>query len=435
MGTPAMLRFWIVTIALLAMGTAARAQAPDPCPAGLPADTACYTGRDQNGAFYLIAVPQDWNGTLLLYNRGGPSLGLPGPVGAAGLGPHFLITLGEGFALGATSYRRGGWAVSEGAEDTENLRRIFSDRVAFPSRTVAYGTSYGGIVTSILAEKYGTYFDAAMPLCNLGAGTRRHSYLYIDLRTIFQYYCQNHPRPEETQYDLYLGLAPGTTMTQADLTQRLNECTGINLPPAQRSDEQRRNLANILGVTQIPQGGLPGQLSDATFHLREISQVEAAGGNALPNADVVYRGSDDDEALNLGVQRYISSEDAVALLSADADPTGLVSIPIIGMHAVNDPVLFVEQESAYRDVFEQAGTLDYLFQTYTTAGGHCGFTTSEFEAVFHATLDWVETGIRPTQEGIAASCADFQAIYGDGCRFDPNYLPAPYESRVPARSP
>lgn len=430
-----MLRLWMSTIASLVLGSSVRAQPPDPCPVGLPETTACYSGRDPNGAYYLIAVPEAWNGTLLLYNHGGPSLGSPGPLAAGGLGPRFQVILGEGFALGASSYRRGGWAVTEGAEDTENLRQIFSERVATPSRTVAYGTSYGGIVTSILAEKYGTSFDAAMPLCNLGAGTRRHSYLYIDLRSVFQYFCHNHPRLDETQYDLYLGLAPGTTMTQADLTQRLNECTGINLPPAERTDEQRRNLANIVSVTQIPQGGLAGQLSDATFHLREISQVELAGRNALPNADVVYRGSDDDEALNLGVARYSSSEEAVAILSADADPTGLVSIPIMGMHAVNDPVLFVEQESAYRDVFEQAGTLDYLFQTYTTAGGHCGFTTSEFEAVFHATLDWVETGIRPTQDGIVASCAAFQAIYGDACRFDPNYLPAPYESRVPARNP
>jgi pimeloyl-ACP methyl ester carboxylesterase len=431
-----MVGLWVsLSIVSLASESGAPGRAPDPCPSGLPDKTRCYSGRDQNGAYYLIAVPDAWNGALVLYNHGGPNLGSPGPVGAAGLGPRFQVILGQGFALGASSYRRGGWAVSEAAEDTENVRRIFIQRAGVPSRTLAYGTSYGGIVTSILAERYGSHFDAAMPLCNLGAGTRRHAYLYIDLRTVYQYYCHNHPRADETQYDLYLGLAPGESMTQADLTRRLNECTGVGLPPEQRTDEQRRNLANILGVTRIPEGGLSAQLSDATFHLREISQVELGGVNALPNADVVYSGSDADEALNLSVQRYQSAEEAVASLSADADPTGVVSIPIMGMHAINDAVLFVEQESAYRDAFEQAETLDYLFQTYTTGGGHCGFTTSEFETVFHATLDWVETGIRPTQEGIVASCAVLQRTYGDACRFDPNYVPAPYESRVPARQP
>ena len=50
---------------------------------------------------------------------------------------------------------------------------------------------------------------------------------------------------------------------------------------------------------------------------------------------MVYSESDDDEALNLGIERCTSSQEAVATLSADADPTGVVSIPIMGMHPAN----------------------------------------------------------------------------------------------------
>ncbi len=67
--------------------------------------------------------------------------------------------------------------------------------------------------------------------------------------------------------------------------------------------------------------------------MNTYADLLSGGGNAFPNADVVYSGSDDDEALNLSVQRYQSAEEAVASLSADADPTEVVSIPIMGMHA------------------------------------------------------------------------------------------------------
>jgi hypothetical protein len=40
----------------------AHAQTDTPCPTGLAAETACYSGKDDNGAFYLIAKPKNWNG-------------------------------------------------------------------------------------------------------------------------------------------------------------------------------------------------------------------------------------------------------------------------------------------------------------------------------------------------------------------------------------
>ena len=42
--------------------SSAHAQTDTPCPTGLPPETACYSGKDDNGAFYLIAKPKNWNG-------------------------------------------------------------------------------------------------------------------------------------------------------------------------------------------------------------------------------------------------------------------------------------------------------------------------------------------------------------------------------------
>ena len=35
------------------------------CPPGLPNATRCHSGRDSEGAFVLIAIPQPWNGHLV----------------------------------------------------------------------------------------------------------------------------------------------------------------------------------------------------------------------------------------------------------------------------------------------------------------------------------------------------------------------------------
>src|SRR5215472_3002796 len=61
------LRIGMLILVLLASASALRA---DQCPDGLPADATCYSGVDANGAFYLIAVPANYNYRLVLWNHG-----------------------------------------------------------------------------------------------------------------------------------------------------------------------------------------------------------------------------------------------------------------------------------------------------------------------------------------------------------------------------
>ena len=51
----------------------AHAQTDTPCPTGLAAETVCYSGKDGNGAFYMIAKPKNWNGMLVVNAHGGPN--------------------------------------------------------------------------------------------------------------------------------------------------------------------------------------------------------------------------------------------------------------------------------------------------------------------------------------------------------------------------
>lgn len=227
--------------------SAASLSAQSACPTGIPPGTTCLPGQDQNGAYFLIAIPSDYNGQLVLWNHG-YSLNPPDKVSAKDLGPG-LGLLELGFAVAASSYRPnaiglGGWAVRDGAEDTENLRQRFVKFVGRPYRTFVVGASEGGLITAAIVERFGRdengtlNYDGALPLCGPLAGGRKNWYGGFDLRVVYQYYCKNLPRPSESQYPLYLGLEPGNTFDSKQLAVRVNECTGILQHPSTRTPQQ-----------------------------------------------------------------------------------------------------------------------------------------------------------------------------------------------------
>ena len=53
-----------------------------PLAVDVPTNTTCYTGTNSKGSAYIIAVPPNWNGRLLLHAHGGPDLN-PNPDRAA----------------------------------------------------------------------------------------------------------------------------------------------------------------------------------------------------------------------------------------------------------------------------------------------------------------------------------------------------------------
>ncbi|MFC8570234.1 alpha/beta hydrolase family protein [Streptomyces sp. NPDC057245] len=415
---------------------AGQAAAAD-CPPALAEKATCYTGRDENGAHYTMAVPHHWNGSLVVHAHGGPDLGdTSDPARSTEDLERWAVMVDEGYAWAASSYRRGGYGARMAAADTENVRRLFTDRFGRPERTYLHGQSWGGNVAAKAAETYGrrpgAYDGVLLTNGVLGGGSRGYDYR-VDLRVVYQYYCHNHPRPTEQQYPLWQGLRAGSTMTTAGLRARLQECTGFASEPADRSEVQQRNLDDILAVTGIPERTLESHLRFATFTFRDIVTNRLDGRNPWSNRGVRYTGSHDDKALNAGVERFSADPTARRDLSYDSDLTGRVSLPVLTMHAVDDPTAFVEHESAYRATLRGAGRGGNLVQTFTKENEHSSLSDSEYANSLSALDTWARTGHRPSPQSIAASCAAFDATYGDGCFYDPGFRPAPYASRVQPR--
>ncbi|KMS76364.1 membrane protein [Streptomyces viridochromogenes] len=411
------------------------------CPADLAGKATCYTGRDANGAYYAIAVPADWNGSLVVHAHGGPDLGAESdPTRSLDDLGRWSVMVKEGYAWAGSSYRRGGYGTRMAAADTESVRRLFVEEFGTPRRTYAHGQSWGGNVAAKVVETYGAgdrgrhgAYDGAL-LTNgvLGGGSRGYDYR-VDLRVVYQYYCANHPRPTEPQYPLWQGLRAGSTMTSAVLRARLQECTGYAYPAQERTALQQRNLDDILAVTRIPERTLESHLRFATFTFRDIVHDRLGGRNPFGNQGVRYSGSHDDAALNAGVERFAPDPTAVRDLSYDSDLTGKVSIPVLTLHAIDDPTAFVEHEAAYRATLHGARRDGHLVQTFTRESEHSELSDAEYANSMAALDAWVRKGRKPTAGSVAASCAAFDGTYGTGCFYDPAFRPAPYASRVEPR--
>jgi len=412
---------------------------PRPCPAEVPAGTRCLGGRDSAGAFYVIAVPADWNGHLVLHAHGGPLLGEPRAERATEDLQRWAITVRAGYAFAASVFRQGGVEVRAAAEDTERLRRIFVRHVGMPKRTLLHGQSWGAGVAAKGAEMYTRTEDGRPPYDAvllssgvLAGGTRSYDFR-LDLRVVYQALCNNHPRPDEPQYPLWMGLPPATTMAPADLTARSRECLGLGLPAAQRTPEQARKLKTVLDVIRIPERSLQGHLNWATFHFQDISRARSGGRPVFGNIGAVYRGSADDQALNAAVARYRADAQAVAAFAADTDPGGRIPVPVLEVHGIGDPIAFVELTDFFRQTMERAGTAQRLVQTYTDDSEHSDLGDPVYPALLAELLDWVEQGRKPTPQTVAARCETMKARFGDGCRFRPDYRPPSLDSRVAPR--
>ncbi|MFG2004436.1 DUF6351 family protein [Spirillospora sp. NPDC048911] len=401
------------------------------CPPSLVGKATCFTGQDANGAYYTIAVPKRWNRSLVVHAHGGPAASYDSSTTTHDLA-EWAVMVEEGYAWAGSSYRRGGYGVRMAAADTENVRRLFAGHFGRPSRTYLHGQSFGGNVAAKVAETYGRKpgaYDGVLLTSGLLAGGSRGYDHRVDLRVVYQYLCRNLPRPTEPQYPLWQGLPADSSITPDEVLARLQECTGIASDPAARTAQQQRNLDDITAVTTIPERSLPTHLQYATFLFQDIVWNRLGGRNPFSNQGVRYTGSHDDKALNAGVARFSADPTARRDLSYDSDLTGRVSLPVLTLHAIDDPSVFVEHESAYRATLRGAG----LVQTFTRESEHDELSVAEYANSLAALDRWVRTGRKPTPRSIAGSCRTFDRTYGGGCFYDPGYRPSSYYTRIRPR--
>jgi hypothetical protein len=408
-----LLACWLVSVGPLVLAapqpTASTDFQPRPCPTGVPANVRCQATQDARGSWVLAALPEPWNGELVVHAHGGPSLEAPMVAESEEDLRRYAGVVAAGYAWVGSTYRSGGFAVRRAATDVEASRQLFLAAWGTPRRTWLHGQSWGAQVAIKVHELHGraddgqARYDGVLLTNGVVHGASRAYQFRADLRAVYQYYCRNHPAADEPAYPLWQGLPAQSQLTRKALDARIDECTGADRPAAKRTAEQSTRLRNIATAVGIREDQLGRHLGWATFTFRSLIEG-LEGGNPFDNRTRRYSGTTDDESLNRDVQRFDADPAAVARLAWDGDPTGQWVLPTLSLHAVGDPVATVTAERVLADIVGRAGNAHLLVQLGLDSDNHGRQSGAVLVAALQGLRHWVERKQVPDLPTLQRAC-------------------------------
>ncbi len=359
-----------VACVLLACATLAPAREPERKP--VPATTEMGT---LDGAAYRIDIPKDWNRNLVVFYHGYSVTPVEWKSDER-ISPMFDGMLRRGYAVIQSAYSATGWAVEEGAADTERLRRAFVAKHGAPKQTLVGGMSMGGTLTAMAIESQPDVYAGALSLCGAIEPTDRLMQRDFALRAAFDHYFPNVLGP--------LVPVPADFMPTAAIVEKVKAAMHAN-PKASRA------LLSWYGAGDAD--SLVDVVVFNTFEVKEMQQ--RVRGNPFGNADLVYTNSGDDFALNTGVPRYRADAAAAARMARFYTPTGKLTRPMLALHDTGDPLVPANTAFEYALAAQRAGNGDNFVQQFVNHEGHCVFTPEQIDRAFGELLDWVNKGKRP----------------------------------------
>lgn len=372
------------------------------------------------GANYTIAVPSNWNGTLLLYSHGyvSPTSPILNPAPDVGDPLTGAALLRQGYALAGSSYSSNGWALQQAFHDQIALLNFFDQTCGHPGRTIAWGHSLGGIITAGLIQSNPGRFAAALPMCGVlsgGVGTWNQA---LDGAFAFNVLLAGSKLPITHISDPVSALKDATnSIVQAQQTPQgrarialaaaLGDLPGwfdASKPEPARTDFAAQEQNQFLWESQV----------DFFFAFVARAELEArAGGNPSWNVGVNYRqqlelstGHQEVEALykqaGLKLEQDLSllakaprihaDQQAVSYLSRFITFNGDLDIPVLAMHTTGDGLVVNQNEQAYASVVRGEGNARLLRQIFVHRAGHCTFTPAETLTAFQTLTLRLERG-------------------------------------------
>ncbi|MEV6824074.1 alpha/beta hydrolase [Amycolatopsis sp. NPDC051102] len=407
-----------------------------------------YTGQLPDGASWVADVPSAWNGTVILYSHGfGPLVAQNAPDAATG-----QALLDGGYALVGSSYSGPSWwALSSAVRDQFASLGELARRIGEPRRTIAWGTSMGGLVSALEAESGARRLDGVLTTCGLVAGALNLNDYQLD----GEYALSRLLAPTQPVKFVRYASADEASAAGASLTKIVADAQGTAAGRARTAlGAALMNTATWLtGATPPGPTDYAGQEQQQQLALTQFVlgfvlsgryQIElAAGGNSAANAGTDYRallsgsplarqvralyrqaGLDlDADLADLTRHADITADPgAIATLARTSTVTGRLRVPELDIHTTADHLVPVEQENWYAHRVRAAGRESLLRQAYVDAAGHCAFQPPETLAALHALEARIGTGhwpdLRPERLNAAAAALGAPGRYL-------RYTPAP----------
>jgi pimeloyl-ACP methyl ester carboxylesterase len=384
-----------------------------------------YKGKFKDGATYIIQVPSNWNGTLVLYSHGYVIPGFSNPAEDVGDPITGSYLLANGYALGGSSYATTGWAIQQALPDQVEVLSTFNSLVGRPKRTVAWGHSLGGMVTAGLIQRYPKHFDAALPMCGVVAGGVGTWNQALDsafaFRTLLasgsglQLVNIKHPVKNLDIAESALVAAQNSAQGRARiaLAAALDDTPGwfdplSREPPPKDYAKQEANQYLWLSQIDFPFGfdfraeleGRAGGNPSWNNGIDYRKQLEASVDYAEVKALYTKAGLSLDADLQAleTAKRIRATPPSLSYLKRNIIFNGEIDFPVLTMHTKGDGLVVVEDESAYREVVGEAGNDRLLRQLFVDRAGHCEFTPAETVVALGALISRLDTGKWPNLE-------------------------------------
>jgi hypothetical protein len=90
--------------------------------------------------------------------------------------------------------------------------------------------------------------------------------------------------------------------------------------------------------------------------------------------------------------RISGDPEAVRYLERNIIFNGEIHFPVLTLHTKGDGLVVVQNESAYREVVDEAGNQRFLRRTFVDRAGHCAFTPAETIAAVQTLINRLDTG-------------------------------------------
>jgi hypothetical protein len=410
---------------LLASAAALALTAAAPATMSAAAASGHFTGTLADGTTWIADVPANWNGTLLLYSHGfGPLVAAdaPDPTTAAAL-------LARGYALAGSSYDPSGseWALDTAVSDQFGTLQAVESGVlpSRPREVLAFGTSMGGLISSLEAQDGAGRIDGALTTCGIVAGGINLNEYQLD----GEYALAQLLLPGQ-QVQLVGFANPGDALATAATLQAA-------ATQAQQTAAGRARLALALAFINVPtwdpSQAAPAPASDPAAQEAAQYDVEFTGSfstldfieSARPSVDQADGGSANwtagtnfaavlarspyapevaalYRAAGLNLRSDLSDLTQNANITADpaavrslartSVPTGHLAVPELDLHTIGDQLVAVQQENFYADQVHAAGDSNLLRQAFVASYGHCNFSPAELVAGVLALGHRVTTG-------------------------------------------
>jgi pimeloyl-ACP methyl ester carboxylesterase len=352
------------------------------------------------GADYLIEVPANWNGGLVVFAHGiqrGPGRG---DVRMPPIASHIIA---EGHAWIASGYREREYQPHLFIEDLVALRELFLKEIGPPRWSIIYGQSMGGHITVASLELRPGLYQGGLSECGLVDGIGIADYLMA--------------------YTAAAELISGVPILDAPdrlafgpLLEGIVRALGMPGSYTARGRQFDSVVKFLMGADRagndLPlrlQGLQARYLLNIMHRPRAVENEPNPGLRAASTAHIKYRIDPGlgltEEELNARVRRIhpVKGARSPSANPVYAERTGRLTAPLLTLHETGDAWVPLSLEQSYRRRTMVAGTDHLLVQRVVRAPSHCGVDGSTRRQAFDDLVVWIERGVRPDGEDVLAA--------------------------------